>query len=226
MGITISDNRESYNVQWTNIVGCHNTKILENLSNDLVTSIGHQIFSISNTIGLDLSSWKKEVIDKNIYKNLSENGIHGMNPIKEVSKSFMSNLSNYSVVLTNFDNPNFIEFGSSNNSGFLPSKGKNKTMNVVSCTPSSGELLEALRPTFKVPENSVRDDILFHRGVSGTNLGSQNFGVSSCSDYHSKEVNKKSDLSIITATEGWFFPKTKSEDLLDVVVANRCLHTN
>lgn len=227
MGITISDNRESCNVQWPDTAGCHNTKMLENLSNDLVTSIGHQNVSVSNTVGLDQSSWQKEVIDKNISEHLSENGIHGMNPVKEVSKSAMSDLSNYSAILSDFDNPDVIEFGSSNNSRFLPSKGQNKTMNAVSCTPSSGELLEALRPTFKVPENSVWDDILFHRGVSGANLGSQNFGVSPCSDYHSEEeVNKKSDLSIITATEGWFLPETKSEDLLDAVVANRCLRTN
>jgi len=165
--------------------------MLENLSNDLVTSIVHQNVSISNTVGLDQSSWKKEVIDKNISKHFLENCIHGMNPMKEVSKSAMSDLSNYSTILSNFDNLDVMEFGNSNNSRFLPSKGKNKTMNFVSCTPSSGELLEALRPTFKVPNNSVWDYILFHRGVSSANLGSQNFGVSPCSDYHfEEEVNQ------------------------------------
>ena len=76
MGITISDNRESCNVQWTETTGCHNTKMLENLSNGLVTSIGHQNVLVSDTVGLDQSCWQKEVIDKKNFEHLSENGIH------------------------------------------------------------------------------------------------------------------------------------------------------
>ncbi|XP_057863033.1 uncharacterized protein LOC131071279 isoform X1 [Cryptomeria japonica] len=226
MGMAISDNRQSCNVQWSASAGCHNTKMLKNLSNGLATSLGYQNVSVSNTVGLDHSSWQKEVIGKNIAEHLSDNGIHGMNPVKEVSKSAMTDLSKYSAILADFDNPDVIEFGSSDNSRNLPSKGQNKTMHAISCIPSSVELLEALRPTFKAPDNSVWDEMLFHRGVSSTNLGNQNFGVSPCSDYHSEDVNKKSDLSIMTATEGWFLPETKSEDLLDAVVANRCLRTN
>ena len=57
MGMAISDNRKSCNVQWIGSAGCHSPKMLENLSNAFANSIGYQNVSVSNIVGLDHSSW-------------------------------------------------------------------------------------------------------------------------------------------------------------------------
>ncbi|KAH9324343.1 hypothetical protein KI387_004521, partial [Taxus chinensis] len=227
IGMATSAPMQSSDVRWSVSAQHHDTKMLENLSNGLATSLGYQETPISNTLGVDHQSWHKEVIAKDTLEHLQDNGIHSVNPIKEISKSAMDDLGNFSAILADFDNPDGNEFRGPDNCRNLPSEGQNKTVHAIPHIPSSAELLEALRPTFKAPDNNVWDEMLFHRDVRGTNSGAQKFGDSPGSDYQSEvDVTKKTDLSIVTATEGWFLSEAKSEDLLDAVVANRCLRTN
>ena len=61
----------------------------------------------------------------NIFEHLLEYGIHGMNPIKEGSKSAKFDLSEYCDSLSNFVIPNVKKFYSSNNNMNFPTNGKN-----------------------------------------------------------------------------------------------------
>lgn len=214
------DPRESSNASWSLKAG-----------DSRMPSLGDDGLSMSNTLGINRRSmlginyqpWHKGLLSEDLPGLIQTINVHRLNSDKECSESFLSGIGNISAIPADCDKPG--GNGDSNNYSNWPSKEQDENAHAFLHVPSGAELLEALGPSFKKgKDNGMWNEMLFHgQDVCSSNLGTGNFGICHRSDYHSElDVSQSSDVSVVNAPERWFCSGTKSEDLLDAIVANVC----
>lgn len=224
------DLRESSDASWSLTADHTETKPLHGIGNSLMPSLGHDGLSMSNTLGINHRSmlginyqpWHKGFLS-DLPGLIQTNSVHRLNTDKKCSESFLPGFGKISAIPADCDKPG--GNGDSDNCSYWPSKEQDDNAHAFMHVPSGAELLEALGPSFKKgTDKGMWNEMLFHgQDVCSSNLGTGNFGISHRSDYHSElDVSQSSDVSVVNAPEGWFFSETKSEDLLDAIVANVC----
>lgn len=225
------DPRVSSDASWSHTAGHIETKPLQGLGKSFMPSLGDDVLSTSNTpginhrsmIGINYRPWHKEFLS-DLPGLIQTSSAHRLNTDKECSESFLPGIGKISAIPADSDKPG--GNGDSDNCSNWPSKEQDDNAHAFVHVPSGAELLEALGLPFKKRRTykGMWNDMLYHgQDVCSSNLGTENVGISHRSDYHSElDMSQSSDVSVVNAPEGWFFPDSKSEDLLDAIVANVC----
>lgn len=225
------DPRESSDASWSLKAGHIEKKLPQGLGDSRLPSLGDNGLSMSNTLGvnrrpmlgINYQPWHKGFLSDDLPGLIQTNSVHTLNTDKECSESFLYGIGNISAIPADCDKPG--GNGDSNNYGNWPPKEQDDNAHAFLHVPSGAELFEALGPSFKKgKDNGMWNEMLFHgQDVCSSNLGTGNFGISHRSDYCSElDVSQSSDASVVNAPERWFCSETKSEDLLDAIVANVC----
>eukprot|EP01018_Ginkgo_biloba_P012436 Gb_30492 [translate_table: standard] len=199
-----SDTREPSHVRWGTPGGQFDADLLETLSSDLLPSLGddHTMSVALETTAKDTSAMYQDSMVDNLYT------------LKESSKVPETSFGDF-LAITDDCGPHGFDYFDK----YLKSltKGQDNSGTAISPLSVPDELFDAMGPVFKNgQEGVVWDEMLLPRG-DGNNA---NFTTPSAC-LSEVDAVQSFDTSIDGGLEGGFFSESKSEHLLDAVVANR-----